>query len=166
MKQRKFHPIFIPEPYKVLSTNEHMNIVENCLNGTIFKRHRDDVKHLPRTVSSKIDNNENNPINDKCRHYHCNCDCEDFARQISNECNDCSSPFSSQDRGVTHPNGKSKVVHKMERIANLLENLQIRDNNPPLRRLVFLENVFLIISKHHCCWRDTCCWMCGISIIM
>ena len=40
MKQRKFDPVFIPEPYKVLSGNEHMIIVENCQNGTILKRHR------------------------------------------------------------------------------------------------------------------------------
>ena len=46
---------------KVLRTNEHMIIAKNC-------RHRDDVKHLSRTVSNKINNTENNPINDKYRH--------------------------------------------------------------------------------------------------
>ena len=67
MKQRKFDPIFTPEPYKFLSTNEHMIIVENCQNGTILKQHRDNVKHLPRTISNKI-NNEKNHINDKYRY--------------------------------------------------------------------------------------------------
>ena len=60
------------------------------------------------------------------------CDCEDFARQISSEYNDCSSPFSFQHRDVTYPNGESDVVHYMERIASSLENLQIRDDNAPL----------------------------------
>ena len=133
-KQRKFDPVFIPKPYKVLSTNEHMIIVENCQKETMLKRHRDDVKHLPRTVSSKTNNNENNHINDKCRHCHCNCDFEDFARQLSNKYNDCSSPFSFQDRDVTYTNGESEVVHDMERIASSLENLQIRDDNAPLQR--------------------------------
>ena len=64
-KQRKFDLTFIPEPYKVLSTNEHVIIVENYQNGTILKRHRDDVKHLPRAVSNKANNIENNLINDK-----------------------------------------------------------------------------------------------------
>ena len=40
MKQKKIDPVFIPEPYKVLSTNEHMIIVESCQNGTTLKRHR------------------------------------------------------------------------------------------------------------------------------
>ena len=99
-KQRKFDQIFIPETYKVLSTNEHIIIVENSQNGTILKQHWDNIKHLPRTVSSNIDNNENNFIN-MCRHCHCNCSCEDFAREISNKYNDCSSPFSFQDRHNT-----------------------------------------------------------------
>ena len=133
MKQRKFDPIFIPEPYKFLSTNEHMIIVENCQNGTILKQQRDNVKHLPGTVSNKI-NNENNHINDKYRYCHCNCDCEDFARQISNKYNDCSSPFSFQDRGgVVYPNGKSQVVHDIEQIVSLLEYLHIRDDNAPIQ---------------------------------
>ena len=38
---------------------------------------------------------------------------EDFARQISNKYNDCSSPFSFQDRGVTYPNGETEVVHNI-----------------------------------------------------
>ena len=109
-----------------------MIIIENCQNGTILKQHRDDVKHLTRTVSSKIDN-ENNPINDKCRPCHCTCDCEGFARQISNKYDDCSSPFSFQDRDVTQPNGESEVAHSMERIASSSEDLQIRDDNAPLR---------------------------------
>ena len=66
-----------------------------------------------------------------CRNCHCNCDCEHLARQMSNKYNDCSSPFSFQDRDVTYPNGQSEVVNNMERIASLLENLQIRDNNAP-----------------------------------
>ena len=132
-KQKRFDPIFIPEPYKVLSTNKHMIIVKNCQNGTIMKRHRYDVKHLPRRVSNKMNNNENNHINDKCRHCHCNCDCEDFARQISNEYNNYSTPFSFQDRDVTDPNGESEVAHDMERITSSLENLQIRGDNAPLQ---------------------------------
>ena len=44
-KQRKFNPVFIPEPYKILSNNEHIIIAEKYQNGTILKRHRDDVKH-------------------------------------------------------------------------------------------------------------------------
>ena len=120
-KQRKFDLIFIPETYKVLSTNEHWIIIENCQNETILKQHRDNVKHFPRTVSSKINNNENNHINEKCSHCHCNSDCEDFARQISNEYIDCSSPFSLQDRDVTYPNEESEVVHNMERITSSLK---------------------------------------------
>ena len=99
-----------------------------------MKRHRDDVKHLPRSVSSKINNNENNSVNDKYRPCHCNFDCDVFARQISNKCNDCSSPFSFQHRDVTYRNGESEVVHDMERIAGSLENLQIREDNAPLRQ--------------------------------
>ena len=134
-KQRKFDPIFIQEPYKVLSTNEHMIIVENCQNGTILKRHKDDARHLPRIVSNKIKNNENSPINDKYRHCHCICDCVDFVSQISNEYNDCSNPFSFQDIGVTCTIAETEVVHEMERIASSLEHLQIRDDyNAPLRR--------------------------------
>ena len=75
-----------------------MIIVENCQNGPILKWHRDDVKHLPRRVWSKINHNENNPMNHTCRNCHCNCDCKHLARQISNKYNDCSSPFSFQDR--------------------------------------------------------------------
>ena len=104
-----------------------MIIVENWVNMNmsiwILKRHRDDVKRLPRSVSSKKNNNENNSVNDKYRPCHCNFDCDFFARLISNECNDCSSPFSFQDRDVTYPNGESEVVHDMERIAGSLENL-------------------------------------------
>ena len=66
-----------------------------------------------------------------CRNYHCNCDFEHLARQINSKYNDCSSPFSFQDRDVTYPNGQSEVVHNMEWIASLLENLQIRDDNAP-----------------------------------
>ena len=36
-KQRKSDPVFIPELQKVLSTNEHMIIVENCQNRPILK---------------------------------------------------------------------------------------------------------------------------------
>ena len=98
-----------------------MIIVENYQNGTILKRHRDDVKHLPRAVSNKVNNIENNLINDKYGHCHCACDCEDFARQISNGYNCCSSPSSFQDRcdipksrnqGSTRHGTDSKLVRK------------------------------------------------------
>ena len=114
-----------------------------------MKQHRDNVKHFPRTVSSKINNNENNHINKKCSHYHCNSDCEDFARQISNEYNDCSSPFSLQDRDVTYPNRESEVVHNMERITSSLENLQIRDESIIIfDDLQGKENLMLDISTN------------------
>ena len=54
----------------------------------------------------QINNNENNPINDKYGHCHCI-----FVivrtlldRSVRNIMNDCSSPFSFQDRCVSYPN--------------------------------------------------------------
>ena len=109
-------------------------IVENCQNGTIWKQYRDDVKHLPRTVSNKR-NNENNPINDKNRHCQCICDCEDFSEQSSKKYNGFSSPFFFQDRVITFSaNEKTEAVHDMELIASSLENLQIKSVNAPLRQ--------------------------------
>ena len=134
MKKRKFDPIFLPEQYKVISTNEHMIIIENCQNGIILKRHRDDIKVLPRTISDETANNENSSIDNNHSHCHHTCDCEDFARQINNEYNDCSSPFFFQDRDETYQNEEIDIEPEMERIANSLLNLQIGDDNVPLRR--------------------------------
>ena len=83
---------------------------------------------------------------------------------------------------LTYPNGQSEVVHNMEWIASLLENLQIRDNNaPPWRSarerkpnaryfnnktLTNLINDWDIAFILKLCSQTTICCVIGLSIYL
>ena len=46
-KQHKSDPLFLPQPYIVISTNKNYVTIQNKFDGGVLNRHRDDIKVLP-----------------------------------------------------------------------------------------------------------------------
>ena len=83
LKQHKFDPLFLPQPYIVVSTNKNYVTVQNEFDGWVLNRNRDDIKVLPY-ISQTADNiNKNDETeNTKQSNKYCIEDYEDFARQV------------------------------------------------------------------------------------
>ena len=83
LKQHKFDPLFLPQPYIVVSTNKNYVTVQNEFDGWVLNRNRDDIKVLPYISQTAGNINKNDETeNTKQSNKYCIEDYEDFARQV------------------------------------------------------------------------------------
>ena len=83
LKQHKFDPLFLPQPYLVVSTNKNYVTVQNEFDGWVLNRNRDDIKVLPYISQTAGNINKNDETeNTKQSNKYCIEDYEDFARQV------------------------------------------------------------------------------------
>ena len=83
LKQHKFDPLFLPQPYIVVSTNKNYVTVQNEFDGWVLNRNGDDIKVLPYISQTAGNINKNDETeNTKQSNKYCIEDYEDFARQV------------------------------------------------------------------------------------
>ena len=83
LKQHKFDPLFLPQPYLVVSTNKNYVTVQNEFDGWVLNRNRDDIKVLPYISQTAGNINKNDETeNTKQSNKYCIEDYEDLARQV------------------------------------------------------------------------------------
>ena len=126
-KQPKFDPLFLPQPYIVISTNKNYVTVQNEFDRGVLNRHRDDIKVLPyiSQTADNINNNDKTENDTKQSNKYYIEDYEDFARQMQDEYCDFDNNFLFQDSCMSTNEVPSCGEPQIDDITHSMENLNL-----------------------------------------
>ena len=126
-KQHKFDPLFLPQPYIVVSTNKNYVTVHNESDGGVLNRHRDDIKVLTciSQTAYNINKNDETENDTKQSNKYCIEDYEDFARQMQEEYYDFDNNLLFQDSRTSTNEVPSYGEPRIDNITHSMGNLNL-----------------------------------------